>query len=32
MLEHVIDKRPQADRILIAEIWGRPGTVPGGGS
>ena len=23
MLEHVIDKRPQADRLLIAEIWGE---------
>ena len=22
-LEHMIDKRPQADRILIAEIWGE---------
>ena len=23
MLEYVIDKRPQADRLLIAEIWGE---------
>ena len=23
MLEHVIDKRPQADRLLVAEIWGE---------
>ena len=23
MLEHVIDKRPHADRLLIAEIWGE---------
>src|SRR5512140_3601026 len=23
MLEHVIDKRPQADRLLVAEIYGE---------
>ena len=23
MLEHVIDKRPQADRILVAELYGE---------
>ena len=23
MLEHMIDRRPQADRLLIAEIWGE---------
>src|SRR5208283_1666699 len=23
MLEHVIDKRPQADRILVAELFGE---------
>jgi hypothetical protein len=23
MLEHMIDKRPQADRLLVAEIWGE---------
>lgn len=23
MLEHVIDERPQADRLLVAEIYGE---------